>query len=108
MGMRKSSKSGKGGRPLTRHLPERTCVACRAKGQKLGLIRIIRNAEGVGIDLRGKKSGRGAYLCPFYECWEQGLKGNRLDHSLHTVLKQSERLALAEYGKSLPRRSKEL
>ena len=105
MGMRKSSKGEKRGRPVTRHLPERTCVACREKDQKRGLIRIIRSAEGVEIDLKGKKSGRGAYLCPFYECWEQGLKGNRLEHSLHTVLKQPERLALAEYGKSLPRRS---
>ena len=86
-----------------RHVPQRTCIACRATGNKKEFIRIIRTNEGVEIDLTGKKSGRGAYLCPFYNCWEVGLKGNRIDHSLHTRLESANRQLLAEYGKSLPK-----
>lgn len=88
-----------------KHIPERTCIACRAKDSKRGFIRIVRTNIGVEVDITGKKSGRGAYLCPFYECWSQGLKGNRLEHALHTILKESERQTLAEYAKDLPRKS---
>jgi len=73
-------------------------------GGKRDLIRIVRTGERVEIDLTSKKSGRGAYLCPSFECWEAGIKGNKLENSLHTKLANSEREKLAEYGKSLPKR----
>jgi uncharacterized protein len=88
----------------TRHVPERTCVACRSTGNKRALVRIVRTKEGVELDPTSKKSGRGAYLCPLYECWEAGIKGNRLEHALHTRLEPGERKALEEYGKTLPRK----
>ena len=99
--MKKSKQnSQEAGQP--RHLPERTCIACRATGNKRGLVRIVRTREGVEIDLSSKKPGRGAYLCPTFECWEAGVKGNKLEHALHTKLESDERKALEEYGKSLP------
>ena len=45
----------------------------------------------VEVDFSGKKAGRGAYLCPVQECWETGLKGNRLEHSFNIVLTQDNR-----------------
>jgi len=96
--MKTSSDAGKV------HKPERTCIACRSTGGKRDLIRIVRTGEGVQIDLSSKKSGRGAYLCPVYECWEAGIKGNKIEHSLHTKLADSERKTLADYGKTLPKR----
>jgi len=86
------------------HVPERTCIACRTTGSKRELVRIVRTKEGVVIDPTSKKSGRGAYLCPLYECWELGLKGNKLEHSLHTKLETAERKTLVEYANSLPRK----
>ncbi len=71
---------------------------------KRELIRIVSNDEAVKIDSKGKEAGRGAYLCPVRECWEIGLKGNRLEHALRVKLTLENRQVLVEYGKSLPER----
>lgn len=63
-----------GGPPRPRHVPQRTCVACRAGRAKRDLVRVVRGVDGsVGVDPSGKKSGRGAYLCRAAACWEAGL-----------------------------------
>ncbi len=86
-----------------RHVPERSCVACRQKKPKRELIRLVSSAaRAIEIDLSGKKNGRGAYLCPARECWETGLKGNRLEYALRTKLTLENRQALIEYGRKLP------
>ena len=49
------------------------------------MIRIVSSRDGIiEADTSGKMSGRGAYLCKSISCWEEGLKGNRLEHSLKT------------------------
>jgi predicted RNA-binding protein YlxR (DUF448 family) len=55
----------------------------------------------VEIDPTGKKSGRGAYLCPQPECWQEALKKDRLARALRTTLSQEDRSMLREYGESL-------
>ena len=63
------------------------------------MIRIVRTPDGnIEVDVTGKKAGRGAYLCPTAECWEAGLKGNRLDYALHTSLSQDSREQLMKYA----------
>ncbi len=57
--------------------------------------------ESVEVDINGKKTGRGAYLCPAQECWEIGLKGGRLEHALRTTLTQDNREQLIKYRKDL-------
>jgi len=89
-----------------RHIPQRSCVACRESKNKRELIRLVCNAGVVEIDPKGKRASRGAYLCPIYECWETGLKGNRLEYALRAKLPPENRQALVEYGKSLPKREK--
>jgi len=84
-----------------RHVPQRSCIACREPKAKGDLIRLICSAGVVEIDPKGKKAGRGAYLCPVRECWEAGLKGNRLEYALRTKLTLENRQALVEYGRSL-------
>ncbi len=59
------------------------------------------SSESIEVDLSGKKSGRGAYLCRAQECWEVGLKGGRLEHSLSTKLTQDNREQLIRFGKDL-------
>ncbi len=67
----------------TRHVPLRTCVACRAKTDKRDLVRVVRDASGdVVPDLTGKAPGRGAYLCPRLTCWEAGIGPGRLGRAL--------------------------
>ncbi len=87
-----------------KHIPQRTCIACREAKAKRGLVRLVNHRGEVLIDPRGKLAGRGAYLCPYRECWEAGLKGNRLEHALRTTLTLENRQMLVEYGKNLPSR----
>ena len=42
---------------------------------KRALLRLVRQPEGVYVDLTGKLAGRGAYLHNVRLCWEKGLKG---------------------------------
>ncbi len=77
-------------------------MACRKVRAKRELVRLVCIANGsVEVDTSGKKAGRGAYLCPAQECWEAGLKGSRLEHTLRTTLTQDNREQLIQYGKSL-------
>jgi len=70
-----------------KHVPLRSCIACRRKAPKRDLIRVVRAPEGtLEIDPRGKRQGRGAYLCRKWECCETALQPGRLSQALkHTV-----------------------
>lgn len=87
-----------------KHLPQRTCLACHQVKTKQELVRLVRLADGsVEVDPGGKKSGRGAYLCGLPECWETGLKDNRLERVLQTVITPANREQLVSYGKGILR-----
>ncbi len=83
-----------------KHVPQRTCVGCRAVLPKRSLIRIVHRPEGVQIDPTGKLSGRGAYLHDQRSCWERGLKG-ALSHALKTELSSEDRGRLLDYMATL-------
>ena len=60
--------------------PERTCMACNEQKEKQELLRIVKPKEGnIEIDLTGKKSGRGAYICKNEECLNKVIKTKRLE-----------------------------
>ncbi|MFD1177234.1 RNase P modulator RnpM [Paenibacillus puldeungensis] len=66
-----------------RKVPLRKCVACQQMMPKKSLIRVVRSPEGVvSIDLTGKKSGRGAYLCGQESCFKLAHKNRALDRAL--------------------------
>lgn len=70
-----------------KHVPVRTCVGCRTSHPKRDLIRVVRDPEGkVHLDLTGKRSGRGAYLCPNEQCLERAVKGRQLDRALELTI----------------------
>lgn len=74
-------RKAKGPRP--KHIPQRTCVACRSTDAKRTLIRLVRTSEGsVDVDPTGKRSGRGAYLCARVRCWERGINEKTLVRAL--------------------------
>ena len=88
-------------RPVKR-IPQRTCVACRQVRLKRELVRLVSVAgEMVEIDTTGKKTGRGAYLCPALDCWETGLKSGRLEYALRTSLTRENREQLIRLGQEL-------
>jgi predicted RNA-binding protein YlxR (DUF448 family) len=86
----------------SRQAPQRTCIACRTTSGKREFVRVVRTPSGlVDMDLTGKKPGRGAYLHPTYECWEQALKKGRLEAALKVKLTPDDRLKLTEFATSL-------
>lgn len=88
--------------PRPKHVPQRTCIACRQVAGKRSLVRLVRTADGVVIDPTGKKAGRGAYLHPYQECWQAGLRTHRIEQALRTRLTEPERATLAAYMVELP------
>lgn len=69
--------------PARRHVPLRTCVACRNTAPKGGLVRLVRTPQGnVEVDETGKKAGRGAYVCANTSCVQSAIKTKRLERSL--------------------------
>jgi predicted RNA-binding protein YlxR (DUF448 family) len=85
-----------------KHIPQRTCIACRKVGTKRELIRLVRIADGsIEIDTSGKKAGRGAYICRARDCWQSGLKGGRLERALRATISQGSRESLISYGEDL-------
>ncbi|MFC1920619.1 RNase P modulator RnpM [Chloroflexota bacterium] len=83
----------------TKHVPQRTCVSCRQVKAKQELIRLVRISDNsIEVDIGGKKSGRGVYLCKTKECWESGIKGNRLEYNLRTTLAPDNREQLVQFG----------
>ncbi|MBP1744032.1 MAG: hypothetical protein H6Q58_1010 [Firmicutes bacterium] len=68
-------------------IPQRMCTGCSEMKSKKELIRVVKNKEGeVSIDLTGKKSGRGAYICKNQECFEKAYKTKRLEKNLETKI----------------------
>lgn len=87
-----------------KHIPQRTCVACREVQAKGTLVRLVRTPEGVFPDPKGKRPGRGAYLHARQECWSRGLDG-ALAASLNTNLTAEDRQRLQEFFANLPQQA---
>ncbi len=61
-------------------IPMRMCLGCGEMKPKRELIRAVKTPEGdVLLDLTGKKSGRGAYICRSLECFKKAKKARRFE-----------------------------
>ena len=70
-----------------RKIPQRQCVGCREMRDKKALLRIVKTPEGaILLDTTGKKSGRGAYVCPDPECLKKARKSRALERALETAI----------------------
>lgn len=68
-----------------KQIPQRTCIGCNEKKDKIELIRIVKSPEGeISVDKTGKKPGRGAYICDNGNCLEKVIKSKRLSKVLET------------------------
>jgi len=62
--------------------PLRQCVGCRLMKPKSELVRVVKSPEGeVSLDKKGKKPGRGAYVCPDTECLNRAVKRGALSRA---------------------------
>jgi len=86
-----------------KHIPQRTCIACRTVRPKRELVRVVRTPDGaVVVDETGKRSGRGAYLCRQRSCWETALTQRQLGRALKVTLTAEIEAHLWEYATGLP------
>lgn len=71
-------------------VPLRMCLGCQEMKPKKELIRIVKSAKDgeVKIDLTGKQSGRGAYICKNVECMEKAYKAKRIEKALEHQIDQ--------------------
>lgn len=67
---------------MPKKIPMRQCLGCREMRPKGELIRVVRSPEGeISLDFRGKKPGRGAYLCPDPACLAKVRKSRALERA---------------------------
>lgn len=70
-----------------RKIPMRKCTGCGEMKPKKELVRIVRSPEGdISMDLTGKKSGRGAYICHSAECLAAAQKAKRLERAFECAV----------------------
>lgn len=86
---------------MPKKIPMRQCLGCREMRPKGELIRVVRSPEGeISLDFRGKKPGRGAYLCPAPECLARAKKGRAIERAFSTQVDQALYAALEEQMKA--------
>ena len=75
---------------LQKKQPERKCTGCGAKRPKIELIRVVREPDGqVSLDFKGKKSGRGAYICKNAACLKKAIKSKRIQSNLEVEIPET-------------------
>ena len=63
-------------------IPMRRCIGCNTMFPKRELVRVVKSPDGtLSLDLTGKKSGRGAYICRSMECLRLARKAKRLERA---------------------------
>ena len=68
-------------------IPMRKCLGCMQSFPKKELVRVVRTPENeVIIDLTGKKSGRGAYVCRDKACLKKAIKAKRIQSNLEVQI----------------------
>lgn len=70
-----------------KNIPMRQCLGCREMKPKRELIRAVRSPEGeISLDFKGKKPGRGAYVCPSMDCLLKVQKSKALQRAFGTEI----------------------
>ena len=73
----------------TKKIPMRMCLGCGEMKPQRELIRVVKSKEGdISLDLTGKKSGRGAYICKSVECFEKARKARKFERSFSCMISE--------------------
>ena len=71
-------------------IPQRTCIGCNVKNDKMNFIRIVKdNQNNISIDRTGKANGRGAYICDNIDCLEKAIKNKKIEKSFKMSIDNS-------------------
>ena len=73
----------------TKKIPMRMCLGCGEMKPKRELIRVVKSKEGdISLDLTGKRSGSGAYICKSVECFEKARKARKFERSFSCMISE--------------------
>ena len=68
-------------------IPMRKCNGCGEQKPKKELVRIVKSPDNeISLDLTGKASGRGAYICNNAECLKFARKSHRIDKAFEMTI----------------------
>ena len=68
-------------------IPMRKCTGCGEQKPKKELVRVVKTPDGeILLDLTGKTSGRGAYICNSAECLKKARKSKRIDRTFEMTI----------------------
>ena len=68
-------------------IPMRRCTGCGEQKPKKELVRVVKTPDGeILLDLTGKASGRGAYICNNAECLKKARKSKRIDRTFEMTI----------------------
>lgn len=82
---------------VTKKIPVRRCIGCGEGKPKKELVRVVKTAEGeILVDATGKKSGRGAYICPSKTCLAKARKAKKLERAFECAISEEIYDRLAE------------
>ncbi len=82
---------------MQKKIPMRQCLGCREMRPKKELIRVVRSPEGeVSLDDKGKKPGRGAYVCGNTDCLKKAIRSKALERALSVKIPEELYLSLEE------------
>ncbi len=77
-------------------IPMRQCLGCNEHKPKGELLRIVRPPErtsseecDVSLDITGRKSGRGAYVCRDVKCLRRVRKSRRVEAALEVSIPEA-------------------
>ncbi len=86
------------------HVPQRTCVGCRAVGGQSALIGIRADAAGMPLVESRRGPGRHAYLCPRLECFNRAWERRALLRALRCDAAGVDRAAVQQEFEAAVRR----
>ena len=70
-------------------IPLRKCLGCGVQKPKQELARVVKSPQGdISLDLTGKKSGRGAYICKDVSCLNKAKKAKRFEHAFDCAISE--------------------
>ena len=75
---------------MPKKIPLRQCLGCREMKAKRELIRAVKSPEGeISLDFKGRKPGRGAYVCPSAECLKKARKSRALERAFSAQIPEA-------------------
>ena len=71
-------------------IPLRMCTGCSEMFDKRTLVRVVKSPDGeISLDLTGKKSGRGAYVCKNVNCLKKARKKKAFERAFGVSIEDS-------------------